>query len=1664
MNKFNRAVKRWTLVVILLMIPFAMAYAETTLATELVINGGAESSAITGWTDNTGAGRWSSSEIYSTWAVPAAGSKFFFLFNPSMDTPLTGTMSQDISLSGTEGSGIFSSISAGTVSIHFSISMYQAISADNEAKVILEEYSSGGTLLETSQAVNTTAGSGAFGSYQINTQVNANTRKFRVILSATLTKGGYAQFDQVSLKLVDASAGSAPVFGSDFPTSATTDTGVAYTHGFTITDADTGDADKLTFSAASTNINLIPAANVSVTGSGTNRTLTITPVSNLSGEADITLTASDGTKSADATLHVVVSKVISMGSNLVENGNATSGYASWLGSNVNITASGNGFSMVSPGIGMYQNIDISQFSSLINGGEAEFTLSAGFPSSYGKVTAQFYTNIACTTPVGSAFEVNNGTSSIQQHIPSGAMGVMVTFLNTYGGYNTITIRNINLKILNNFPKITAIAAQTTRQIALTVPVQMYYTTTSATLTATSSDQTIVPNGGISTGGSDFNRSVTFTPLKDGTVTITVTANDGTSTASQTFTVTVHEPAKITTVDSPAAGYYKAGANLDFTVHFSRAIKGGTGSTLPLSVGSTDINAVYTSSTTNTITYRYTLGNDDSGTVAIGAAIDDTSVPITDTDDYAAVLDISATANSITALPVPKVTSSEASGSATYGTQITFTAELLCAGSLSGSVQFKADGVSIGSPVTLSGNKASYQTAANTLDAGTVTVTAEYVPSGTNYQFSSFTSSDCTVTINLKSLSVSGLVATEKTFDGTTDILLSGGTLNGVLEGDSVSATYPATGTAASKNVGTRSVSFSPVVLTGTDKDNYILSTQPSINVVIKPQELTISAGDFSRAYNGTTTASVSGVTFTGLVSGDSLASGVDYTANGVFASADVGNDISVTVTVALTSTVKAGNYTLSSGVVNTTANITPKAITITGVKATNRTYDGTTSVALAGGVLSGVESTDTANVGFDLHTGLLADAKAGTSKSVTTSIALTGSRAGNYSLTQPSTVTVDINKAPLSLLGAVASDKAYDGLTAATITDVTIDGLISGESLSYGVDFTATGVFSSAGVGDSIPVAVTVSLTSTSQSQNYLIPTNVIGTTARITNHAITITGVTATNRAYNGGTSVALTGGTLSGIATADAADVGFSLHSGTIANAKVGDAKPVTVAITLTGSKAGNYTLTQPSGITVDIAKAVLSIHSAAITNKAYDNTKDATVTGVTFDGLASGESLMIGVDYTASGVFANADAGSGISVTVTASLSDTDLTRNYSISGTGSGSADITPRGITGAVSIDVTNGTGNASLIDQGDTLTVNTSGLTVPGTPTFSCQWTRNGTDVFGATTTTHLVGSLAADPVGTDFTVKVTGTGNYKDALESDPKTVFETPLDGSVSITGTTTLGGVLTLDTSALTPADATYGIRWLRDGTAISGASSTSYTIIKADQGKTLSADVTANGYYTGVKSATISVPPSPYIPDAGIVELADQIKVDLTLGSTILSEEQLDMLLSLNVDKPVVINGNGYSITFPKGAMRTSDGDLNFGVQFNTGTGYAVIRSATGAKFVLMLEFKHSGALPGEAQISLYVGTVYSGQNMEYLYYNPLTGKLSCEQTAVVDLNGYITVTQDHCSSYGVARVKADEVPKTGDDSLVLVWWVLAGVCALGLLTTLAWCILKRKRQQ
>ena len=189
------------------------------------------------------------------------------------------------------------------------------------------------------------------------------------------------------------------------------------------------------------------------------------------------------------------------------------------------------------------------------------------------------------------------------------------------------------------------------------------------------------------------------------------------------------------------------------------------------------------------------------------------------------------------------------------------------------------------------------------------------------------------------------------------------------------------------------------------------------------------------------------VTLGQLAAGSVVLSERDYevtvTANGGNASVQDGKPLTAgeyNVTVTLKNGYKFSDDSTSKTL---TFTVNKKVITIEGVTAATRDYDGTTDVTLSGGNLAGVVSGDEAGVTFNLA-GSLSDANAGVDKTVNTSITLSGDKAGNYELKQPE---VKVTISPKSVEVSWAGDSfVYSGSAqapTATATGVGQDGSVN---------------------------------------------------------------------------------------------------------------------------------------------------------------------------------------------------------------------------------------------------------------------------------------------------------------------------------------------------------------------------------------------------------------------------------------------------------------------------------------------------------------------------------------------------------------------------------------------------------------------------------------------
>ena len=346
----------------------------------------------------------------------------------------------------------------------------------------------------------------------------------------------------------------------------------------------------------------------------------------------------------------------------------------------------------------------------------------------------------------------------------------------------------------------------------------------------------------------------------------------------------------------------------------------------------------------------------------------------------------------------------------------------------------------------------------------------------------------------------------------------------------------------------------------------------------------------NKTYNGKTAATLvtGGAALVGVESSDTgNVSLVTSGENAVFAIKTVGVNIGVTVTGLTLGGSAAGDYTLTEPTL--TGNIVARPIIVSAITDQNKVYDGTTNATIntTGAVLSGVLASDIANVTLVTSgaTGAFSSADVGTGLTVTISgLYLTGSTSSNYSIsvTNP---TANITALPLTVSGVTANNKTYDGTTTATLStgSAALVGVVSGDTSNVTLNTgSAAGVFSTANAGNGLTVTVSGLAISGSAASNYTLtqPT----TTANITPVTLTVTGITANSRAANGTAAAVLNlgGATLVGVLSGDTSNVSIVTSGavGTFTSITAGTNITVDISgLTLSGSAAGNYVLTQPT-----------------------------------------------------------------------------------------------------------------------------------------------------------------------------------------------------------------------------------------------------------------------------------------------------------------------------------------------------------------------------------------------------------------------------------------------------------------------------------------------------
>ena len=512
------------------------------------------------------------------------------------------------------------------------------------------------------------------------------------------------------------------------------------------------------------------------------------------------------------------------------------------------------------------------------------------------------------------------------------------------------------------------------------------------------------------------------------------------------------------------------------------------------------------------------------------------------------------------------------------------------------------------------------------------------------------------TISPKELTVTGLTADSKQYDGNMATTVSGtAELEGVVDDDMVSITGTAKGTFKDANVGTgKEVEITGLSLDGDDKGNYTLKTP-----ITGMANITQASGSGKVELNGWTY----GETAKTPTATSATNSG---TATYLY-KLKTAEDTEYSTTVPT----NAGEYTIKAifpanenyGETTATADFTIAKKTLTAtITVKDKTYDGNNSATVENVTLTGMVNGDsvTATASDANFAGVNAD----NNQTVTATITLDNSDAAkNYTVASTAATTASITAKTLTV-NVNASNKAYDGTTTATVTEVTLSGAVEGDEV-YLNKGSMTAAFENANVGGNKTVTVTgLTLTGT-DAGNYKLPDSITGT-ANIT-------------KATSGDGTVTLQGWTYGETAKTPTATSTTNPETAT---------NKITYQYKLKGADDNTYTDTVPTNAgeytikaifpandnygettatgTFTISKKNLNVN-VTVAEKVYNGKNDASVTVTLVEGgIESGDKVELNVSNIAA-TFDDANAGKEKSVTVTGlKLTGVDAS-NYTLADT-------------------------------------------------------------------------------------------------------------------------------------------------------------------------------------------------------------------------------------------------------------------------------------------------------------------------------------------------------------------------------------------------------------
>jgi len=319
-------------------------------------------------------------------------------------------------------------------------------------------------------------------------------------------------------------------------------------------------------------------------------------------------------------------------------------------------------------------------------------------------------------------------------------------------------------------------------------------------------------------------------------------------------------------------------------------------------------------------------------------------------------------------------------------------------------------------------------------------------------------------------------------------------------------------------------------------------------------------------------------------------------------------------------------------------------------------------------------------------------------------------------------------------------------------------------------------------------------------------------------------------------------------------------------------------------------DYGTTTAYGNSTPVDSAMVTSHQMTLSGLAAGTTYYYQVNSTDSKGNhGHGGSKFNTAGFNLSGTINPATGGSGATVTLSGAASATTTANSsgaYTFTGLASGSYTITPSNtgytFTPAsqnVTVSTVNVTGvnfTANAAPVAPTITTQPASQTVTagqtasfsmaatGTAPLSYQWNRNGTAIFGATSSSYTTAATTSSDNGAQFTVLVSNTAGSVTSNAAS-LTVSAAPVAPSITTqpaSQTVSTGQTASFSVAATGTVPLSY--QWQKNGANIVGATSASYTTAAtttADSGSTLRVVVSNTAGTVTSAAATLTVNPAP-----------------------------------------------------------------------------------------------------------------------------------------------------------------------------------------------------------